>query len=52
MLRTWRDSVVACDAGIITGYNIVGFDIPYRIKRAESLRWANSTVLNPCNKSW
>ena len=51
MLRAWRDSVVKCDAGIITGYNIVGFDIPYRIKLAESLRWASSPVLNPCNKS-
>jgi DNA polymerase elongation subunit (family B) len=35
MLRALRDSVVSCDADIITGYNIVGFDIPYRIKRAE-----------------
>ncbi len=54
MRRALRDSVAAYDADIITGYNIVGFDIPYRnnrIKLAESLRWASSPVLYPCNKS-
>ncbi len=35
MFRALRDSVVACNADIITRYNIVGFDIPYRINRAE-----------------
>ena len=35
MFRAVRDSLVACNADIITRYNIVGFDIPYRIKRAE-----------------
>ena len=38
MLRAWRDFVVACDPDIITGYNIVGFDIPYLIDRARKLK--------------
>ena len=28
MLRSWHQFVLACDADIITGYNIVNFDLP------------------------
>jgi DNA polymerase delta subunit 1 len=38
MLRAWRDFVVACDPDIITGYNIMGFDIPYLLDRAKKLK--------------
>lgn len=38
LLKAWRDFVVACDADILTGYNIVGFDIPYLIDRARALK--------------
>ena len=38
MLQAWRDFVVACDPDIITGYNIVGFDIPYLVDRARALK--------------
>jgi DNA polymerase delta subunit 1 len=38
MLQAWRDFLVACDADILTGYNIVGFDIPYLVDRARALK--------------
>jgi DNA polymerase delta subunit 1 len=37
LLEQWRDFVVAVDPDIITGYNIVNFDFPYIINRAEAL---------------
>jgi len=38
MLRAWRDFVREVDPDIITGFNIVNFDIPYIIDRAEFLK--------------
>ncbi|CDW75907.1 dna polymerase delta catalytic subunit [Stylonychia lemnae] len=38
LLKAWRDFVIVIDPDIITGYNIVNFDIPYIIGRAESLK--------------
>ena len=38
MLRAWRDFVREVDPDIITGYNIVNFDLPYIIDRAEFLK--------------
>ena len=38
MLQGWRDFVIACDPDILTGYNIVGFDIPYLMDRAKALK--------------
>ena len=38
MLRAWRDFVREVDPDIITGYNIVNFDLPYIIERAEYLK--------------
>jgi len=38
MLQAWRDFVVACDPDLITGYNIVGFDVPYLVDRARTLK--------------
>lgn len=36
LLSAWRDFVVEkVDPDILTGYNIVGFDIPYLVRRAE-----------------
>jgi DNA polymerase delta subunit 1 len=37
LLKAWKDFFVECDPDIITGYNIVGFDIPYLIDRAVAL---------------
>ncbi len=45
MLRAWRDFVVACDPDIVTGYNIVGFDIPYLSDRAKALKVENFAFL-------
>lgn len=41
MLRAWRDFVREVDPDIITGYNIVNFDLPYIINRAEFLKEPN-----------
>ena len=41
MLQAWRDFVVMVDPDIITGYNIVNFDLPYIIERANYLKDLN-----------
>lgn len=38
LLTKWRDFVRECDPDIITGYNIVNFDLPYIIDRAQFLK--------------
>ena len=38
MLRSWHQFVLACDADIMTGYNIGNFDLPYLINRAAALK--------------
>ena len=38
MLRAWRDFMLKVDPDIITGYNIVNFDLPFIIERAEFLK--------------
>ena len=38
LLTAWRDFVLEVDPDIITGYNIVNFDLPYIIERAEFLK--------------
>jgi DNA polymerase elongation subunit (family B) len=37
LLRAFRDLVVAFDADVFTGYNILGFDFPYLHDRAAAL---------------
>jgi len=37
MLKAWRDFIVEVDPDILTGYNILNFDIPYLLDRAENL---------------
>ena len=37
MLLKWRVFLQACDADIITGYNVQNFDIPYLLDRVEAL---------------
>jgi len=44
LLLAWREFVRLVDPDIITGYNIVGFDLPYIIQRAEALKMANYPV--------
>eukprot|EP01127_Copromyxa_protea_P018831 TRINITY_DN6007_c0_g1_i1.p1 TRINITY_DN6007_c0_g1~~TRINITY_DN6007_c0_g1_i1.p1 ORF type:complete len:1070 (-),score=207.54 TRINITY_DN6007_c0_g1_i1:89-3298(-) len=38
LLAAWRDFVIEVDPDIITGYNIVNFDIPYLLDRARKLK--------------
>lgn len=37
LLIAWRDFIIDCDPDIITGFNIVNFDFPYIINRANAL---------------
>ena len=37
-VQRWRDLVVETDADVVIGYNICNFDLPYLIKRAETLK--------------
>lgn len=38
MLEEWRDFVITIDPDILSGYNIVNFDLYYLLKRAEALK--------------
>jgi len=38
LLLSFRDFVQAVDADILTGYNIVNFDLPYLLDRADAIR--------------
>jgi DNA polymerase delta subunit 1 len=38
MLEAWRQFVVEVDPDIITGYNLVNFDVPYLLNRAKQLK--------------
>ncbi|KAL1529097.1 hypothetical protein AB1Y20_000057 [Prymnesium parvum] len=38
MLRAWHQFVLDTDADILTGYNIVNFDLPYLLNRASALK--------------
>ncbi len=38
MLLAWRDFVVATDPDMLTGYNIINFDLPYLLGRAAALK--------------
>ena len=40
VLQRWRDLVIETDPDVIIGYNIQNFDLPYLIKRAETLNIA------------
>ena len=45
MLDEWAKFVRKLDPDILTGYNIVNFDLPYLINRAEYLKVSNFTYL-------
>lgn len=50
VLLKWRAFLQACDADIITGYNVQNFDIPYLLDRADALSKkskANATKMRP-----
>ncbi|KAG2387610.1 hypothetical protein C9374_001204 [Naegleria lovaniensis] len=38
MLEAWRNFMICVDPDIITGYNIINFDLPYLINRAKALK--------------
>lgn len=44
MLRQWRDFLHAVDPDIITGYNIINFDLGYLIDRAKTLHVESSVA--------
>ena len=37
-LQAWSNFVLEVDPDIITGYNIINFDIPYLLNRAKALK--------------
>ncbi|KAL0483623.1 DNA polymerase delta catalytic subunit [Acrasis kona] len=37
MLQAWRDFVISIDPDVLTGYNIVNFDLPYLLNRSKAL---------------
>ncbi|KAK9824535.1 hypothetical protein WJX72_011160 [[Myrmecia] bisecta] len=51
LLKRWRDLVVETDPDIIIGYNIQNFDLPYLIKRAETLQVADFPFWGRIKKS-
>mgnify|MGYP005872847369 CR=1 FL=1 len=38
LLKAWKEFVLEVDPDILTGYNIVNFDIPYIFDRAKALK--------------
>ncbi|ORZ39935.1 DNA polymerase delta catalytic subunit [Catenaria anguillulae PL171] len=38
MLQAWSDFVRLCDPDIITGYNVLNFDFPFLLDRADKLK--------------
>lgn len=45
LLEAWADFVRTVDCDMITGYNIMNFDIPFLIDRAKTLRCKNFAYL-------
>ncbi|XP_038073586.1 DNA polymerase delta catalytic subunit-like [Patiria miniata] len=45
MLKAWSEFVNVVDPDILTGYNIVNFDIPYLINRAAALKVSTFPLL-------
>lgn len=45
MLKAWSDFIKKVDPDIITGYNIVNFDLPYLLNRAAALKVQNFSLL-------
>jgi DNA polymerase delta subunit 1 len=45
MLRQWRNFVINVDPDILTGYNIINFDLPYLLNRAKALKVGNFAFL-------
>lgn len=37
-MQRWRDLMIETDPDVIIGYNMINFDLPYLIKRAETLK--------------
>lgn len=56
MLIEWREFIRWTDPDIITGYNILGFDFPYILNRAETLQIDKysgfSWLKNSLSKIW
>lgn len=51
-LQRWRDLVIETDPDIIIGYNIVNFDLPYLIDRAETLKISDFPYWGRITRKW
>jgi len=45
MMEAWSRFVRESDCDIITGYNVMNFDLPYLMNRAETLKLRNFTLM-------
>eukprot|EP00112_Aurelia_sp_Birch-Aquarium-sp1_P015449 Seg3420.2 transcript_id=Seg3420.2/GoldUCD/mRNA.D3Y31 product="DNA polymerase delta catalytic subunit" protein_id=Seg3420.2/GoldUCD/D3Y31 len=45
MLQAWAEFITQVDPDVITGYNVVNFDIPYLINRAATLKVSRFPLL-------
>lgn len=52
VLQRWRDLVIETDPDVIIGYNIQNFDLPYLIKRAETLKLTEFPYWGRIQKTW
>jgi len=56
MLQKWRDFIEEVDPDLVIGYNIAGFDFPYLMERAKSLKVSTFPYLGrmrgECFASW
>ncbi len=44
MLNAWKEFLLLADPDVITGYNIVNFDLPYLLDRARNLAGGGTTT--------
>ena len=55
LLLRWRDLVLEADPDILIGYNIVNFDLPYLLNRAETLKipqfWTWGRLRHRCSRA-
>ena len=55
LLLRWRDLMLETDPDVLIGYNIVNFDLPYLLNRAETLKipqfWTWGRMRNRCGQA-
>ncbi|KCV68427.1 DNA polymerase delta subunit 1 [Fonticula alba] len=52
LLMAFRDLIISTDPDILTGYNIVNFDLPYLLDRAKHLKLAGFSLIGRILSTW